>query len=212
MISELITFAGNIIIEYGALGVFLASILEEVVAPIPSSVVVLSSSFFLMNNHTLTLASLERLFLMVALPAAIGVTLGSLFSYGITYFAGKPFVDSWGKYLGLSWKDVEKLDKRFDKSHTDEFLLFALRFIPITPSVVVNAFCGFIRYDLKKFLIITFLGTLARVFMLGFVGWQFGNFYNYLSQQISILETITIAAVFVGIIIYLVYVFNKKRD
>lgn len=210
MINELIAFAGNIIVSYGAWGVFLASIIEELVAPIPSSVVVLGSSFFLMNDHTLTLASLERLFLMVALPAATGVTIGSLFFYGITYFAGKPFVDKWGRYLGLSWEDIEKLDKRFDQSYTDEILLFLLRFIPITPSIVVNIFCGFIRYDLKKFLIITFVGTLARVFMLGFLGWQFGNFYKYASQQVSLIENITIILVVVGIIIYFAYLLKNK--
>jgi membrane protein DedA with SNARE-associated domain len=214
-INSAVTIMGDIIINYGALGVFLASLAEEVIAPIPSSVVIIGSSFFIMTDPTITLASLGKLFFVIALPAAFGVTLGSLLFYGITYFAGRPFIERWGKYLGLSWQDIQELDKRFDESYTDEILIFALRVIPITPSIVINAFCGFIRYDIKKYLIITFFGTLLRVFMLGFIGWQFGNIYQNISQQFSAIETwgiILIVMFIIGIIIYLRKRMQKKSS
>ncbi len=206
ILNNTITLMRNVMMDYGALGVFLASLIEEMVAPIPSSVVIMTSSFLIMNDPLITIESLSKLFFIVALPAAMGVSLGSLIIYGITYMAGRPFVCRWGKYLGLSWQDIQDLDKRFDESYTDEILLFALRVFPLTPSIVVNVFCGFIRYDLRKYMTITFFGTLIRVFILGFIGWQFGTIYQVSSQQLSILETTTIiliAAILIGCVIYL---------
>ena len=52
-----------------------------------------------------------KLFIYIVLPAALGVTVGSLFVYAIAYFAGKPFLERWGKYLGISWEDLEKTER-----------------------------------------------------------------------------------------------------
>jgi membrane protein DedA with SNARE-associated domain len=210
MLGELITNVQHIVVAYGAFGVFLASIIEEVIAPIPSSVVVIGSSYFLMKDPTVSLISVEKLFFLIALPASIGVTIGSLFAYFITYYAGKPFIDKWGKYLGLSWDEIEIAEERFANTYKDELLLFFLRFIPITPSVVVNAFCGFIRYDIKKYILITFFGTLGRVFMLGFIGWQFGNFYQSISTQISYTENIAAVCILIAIIGFILYRIKRK--
>jgi membrane protein DedA with SNARE-associated domain len=210
MLGELITNVEHIVVAYGAFGVFLASIIEEVIAPIPSSVVVIGSSYFLMKDPTISIISVEKLFFLIALPASIGVTIGSLFAYFITYYAGKPFIDKWGKYLGLSWDEIEIAEERFANTYKDELLLFFLRFIPITPSVVVNAFCGFIRYDIKKYILITFFGTLGRVFMLGFIGWQFGNFYQSISTQISYTENIAAVCIIITLIGFIIYRIKRK--
>lgn len=210
LINSTIAIMRNVMIDYGALGVFLASFLEEMVAPIPSSVVIVTSSFLIMTDPVITLESIGKLFFMVALPAALGVTLGSAIIYGITYLAGRPFVCRWGRYLGLSWQDIQELDKKFDESYADEILLFALRVFPLTPSIVVNVFCGFIRYDLRKYLTITFFGTLIRVFILGFIGWQFGNIYLN-SQQLSLLEILTIIGILAILILGIIYLRKRMR-
>ncbi len=210
MLGELITNVEHIVVAYGAFGVFLASIIEEVIAPIPSSVVVISSSYFLMKDPYISLISIEKLFFLIALPASIGVTIGSLFAYLITYYAGKPFIDKWGKYLGLSWDEIEIAEDKFAKTRKDELLLFALRLIPITPSVVVNAFCGFVRYDIKKYIIITFFGTLGRVFILGLIGWQFGNFYQSLSTQISYMENIIAVGILIALLVFIIYRLKRR--
>src|SRR5438477_612068 len=83
---------------------------------------------------------------IVVIPAAAGITLGSLMVYGIAYWAGKPALDKWGKWLGLGWKDVEAIQKKFSEKSFDEWGLFILRCIPILPSVAISAFSGLIRY------------------------------------------------------------------
>ena len=193
---------------YGPLGVFLGSIVEEIIAPIPSTLVIMGTSFIMFKGAAISPESFFKLFINIVLPASLGVTIGSLFIYAITYFAGKPFLERWGKYLGVSWGDIEKAEERFEKSRSDEILLFLVRAFPVIPSVAISAFCGFIRFDLKKYIIITFLGTLVRAFILGFIGWQFGSMYQTVADEISYLEEISLVMVIIAVAAYALY---KKK-
>lgn len=157
MLNEIIVSLYNFFLDYGSLGVFLGSLLEEIIAPIPSTIVIIGSSFFIMGADPLNLEGFIKLLLYVSIPASLGLTLGSLFLYIIGYYLGKPFILKWGKYLGLSWEAVEKTNKKFAESKSDDMLLFSLRALPIVPSVVISTLCGFIRFNLKDYIIITFL-------------------------------------------------------
>ncbi len=197
---------------YGPLGVFIASIIEEVIAPIPSTIVIMGTSFIVLKDTMISPDAFLKLFLNIVLPASLGTTIGSLFVYSIAYFAGKPFLERWGKYLGVSWEDIEKTEKKFEESHSDEIVLFLVRAIPVIPSVAITTFCGFIRFDLKKYLIITFLGTLVRAFILGFIGWQFGSLYQTVADEISYLEEISIAVILIAIAAYIIYKKKLKKQ
>src|SRR3989338_9196485 len=106
MISQFVTFTEDLFLTYGAWGVFLASILEEVIAPIPSALVIMGASFSFMNGLSMNLASLFYFIGFVILPAAIGVTIGSWVIYFLGYFLGRPFLQKYGKYLGISWSSL----------------------------------------------------------------------------------------------------------
>jgi len=195
--------------NYGALGVFFGSILEQIIAPIPSSIVVLGSSFFIMKGNPLYLESFIRLFLNVVFPAALGITVGSLVYYYLSYKIGTPFIERWGKYLGVSVEDVQKVEERVNESRYNNLFLFAARCIPIIPSIAINLFCGLIRYPLKKYLVITFFGAMIQATILGIVGWQLGNAYLTYVDSLSTLTDIITVIIIIGIIYY---VFKKRRE
>lgn len=210
MFEELILYLESILLAYGPLGVFLGSIIEEIIAPIPSTLVIMGTSFIILKGAVISLETVYSLFINVVLPASVGVTLGSLFIYGLAYYLGKELIDRWGKYLGVSWENIEKAQDKFEESSSDEIILFVVRALPVVPSVAVNVFSGFLRYNLKKFVIITFLGTLVRAFILGFLGWQFGSFYQTIATEISYLEEISVAVIVIGLIIYFLWGKYKK--
>ncbi len=62
----------------GPLGVFIGTFLEEIIAPIPSALVIMGSSFLLMQNAPISIVSFQNLFLNIVLPATMGLTLGFL--------------------------------------------------------------------------------------------------------------------------------------
>ncbi len=207
---SIITVLEQFFINNGALGVFLGSILEQIIAPIPSSIVVLGSSFIIMKGTSLSSWAIETLILNISIPAAAGVTLGSLIYYGLSYKIGTPFIERAGKYLGVSVDDVKGVEKRVKQSRYENLFLFFARCLPIIPSIAISLFCGLIKYPLRNYLIITFFGALVQATILAVVGWQFGNFYISLADDISFLNDIIAVIIILGIIIYIIKSRRKK--
>lgn len=146
----IITVLHGFLTDYGTVGIFVGSIVEEIIAPIPSTAVIFLGSAFILNDKLISIYSFFDLFLYIALPAALGMTIGSLFIYLITYYVGKPFIDKWGKFLGLYWEDINLIKEKYKDKKSDDLVIFILRAIPIVPSIAITSFCGIIRYPLKK--------------------------------------------------------------
>ncbi|MDO5836842.1 MAG: VTT domain-containing protein, partial [Methanobacterium sp.] len=161
MFNSAVSSLEGFIISHGAWAVFTGSILEQIITPIPSSLVVLGSSFIIMKGTALAVGSLEMMFLNITLPAALGVTLGSLLYYGICYKIGTPFVERAGKYLGVSVEDLENVEKRIKESRYENLFLFSARCIPVIPSILISLFCGMIKYNPRNYVLITFSGALV---------------------------------------------------
>jgi len=210
MLEQIASQLQYFFIEYGVIGVFFANLIEEIIAPIPSSIIILGSSFFILEGQAININSILILIFQIAIPTASGATVGSLVIYGFCYQIGKPFISKWGKFFQIRWEDIEKTSEKFEEYSRDELILFLSRALPIVPSVAIGAFCGIIRYDLKKYVIITFLGGLIKAIIIGLIGWQFGNFYQEIGGHISFLEEVFIITTIIGIIGYIIY--NKKKS
>lgn len=214
MVEKFISYVQPIVVEYGALGVFLATLLEGIIAPIPSSIVPLTAGFFLLPVDGVFLEIVKASLFVVALPVAFGFTLGSLAAYGIGHYGGKPAIERSKKWLGFDWNDLEKIEKRLTRGSGDEIVLFILRLIPVIPGVAISVFCGIIRYPLKTFIVITFFGSMMRAFVLGVAGWYVGEAYVTYSDTIAGAEKyllIALAVAFISFIGYL-YVMKKRRE
>jgi membrane protein DedA with SNARE-associated domain len=213
VIENLLIFLEQNIIPIGAGGVFLAGVIEEVIAPIPSALVMTAAGFLFVSGPV-GADSIFKLILLVALPSAAGVTLGSLVVYGAAWWGGRALLDRWGRFLGLYWSDVEKLEAKLKESKKDEISVISARVIPIVPSVAISAFCGFIRMNLWKYLWITFLGMFIRAIILGSIGWQVGNVYHRYAEFISRLESllfIVIGLLAAGFACY-IFIENRKKN
>ncbi len=200
----------DVVLPLGVWGVFLASLIEEIVAPIPSSIVQMASGFIFLEGDFSARLLLD-MFLYISLPASFGVTIGSLPVYFLSYYYGKVVVDGWGKYLGISWSEIEKAEKRFSKGYRDEMTLFFIRNIPVVPSVAITAFCGLIRFNFKNYIIYTFLGTIIRSSILAILGWKVGGIYNQYAEQVSNYETIVLGGLFLIISSFVIYRYHYKN-
>ncbi len=174
--------------SYGAFGVLAGSIVEEIIAPIPSTVVILFGGFLLVPADATWIEAAGIVALKVMLPASVGMALGSLFPYYIARIGEKVAVDKFGKLLQVEWSTVEKAQAYFEGKKSESLLLFTVRAVPIIPSVVIAVFCGLIRMNVWKFIVYSFLGSLVRTFILGMVGWAVGSAYATYAKQISVAE------------------------
>lgn len=190
------------VLTHGAFAMFLLGIVEELAFFIPSTFVFLGAGFLLVPPDASFAAAFAITFVKIGLTSALGVTLGSLIVYPIVYIGGKPAVERWGKYIGLSWKSIAEAERRWTAGRMDEVALFFFRAIPIFPISVVSAVCGLIRLPWQEFLIYTFLGTVVRATGSSLVGWYVGKAYKHYAEQLATGEhyglALLIVLIFVG--------------
>ncbi len=210
MIESLITWLQAVILPLGASGVFLGSLIEEIIAFIPSAMVQMTSGFIFFAEKDFTWQLFITLILKVSIPASLGVAIGSLFIYGIAYYIGEPALEKYGKYIGFSKTELERFQKKFAHVRTDELFLFITRVLPIIPSVVPSVFAGLIRMPVGTYLFFTFMGTLIRATFYGFIGWRVGAFYMNYAKEADHLETIGLMIIIVGFIGFVLYHKYKK--
>jgi membrane protein DedA with SNARE-associated domain len=149
MIEYLIHFLQINILPLGFFGVFVASVIEEVIAPIPSALIMTMSGFLFVSGP-LSWNIISAVVFKVAIPAALGVTIGSYFIYFIAKLGGRFVIEKWGKYIGLFWTDIEKLQNRLSGTKKDEFIIGGARILPIVPSVAISAFCGILGMNVFR--------------------------------------------------------------
>lgn len=206
MIEQLVAYIQSLIAAYGPWGVLLATIIEEIIAPVPSAIVPLAAGFFLLPGDMAFIEVVARIIFVIALPVTVGISMGSVAVYALGYFGGKPIIERSKKITGISWVDVEKIEARISGGRTDELTLFVLRLIPIVPGVAISGFCGLVRYSFKKFLIITCVGAFIRALALGIVGWRVGELYTRYATVISGFEKqILLGSLVLAPIIFMLY-------
>jgi membrane protein DedA with SNARE-associated domain len=205
-IGESFTAAAiNWIRTLGLLGVFLGVIIESVIIPIPSPLIMMGAGFILISPELSFVEALFPLF-TIALVGALASTLGAYIAYGIGFFGGRPAIQKYKWIFGVSWEEVELINSRYEKRHSE--VIFSLRAIPIIPLSVISFIFGICRIKWTKFTFWTFLGTLPRCFILASFGWFVGKTYDTLAQTIDFIETLTLVLIVVLIVAYIIY---KKK-
>ncbi len=203
--ADILNWIMDSIRAYGAWSVFAGVIIESVIVPIPSPLIIMGAGFLLISAELHFVQALAPIFLQIVLPGAIASTLGAYIGYAIGYYGGKPLVDRWERFLGFSWQDVESLERRFQSGQVKTSIFF-LRALPIFPLSVISAAAGLLRLPINQFSLWTFYGTIPRCLLLGYLGWGLGETYQVLAKGIDkaegIVSGILILAI-LGVIIWL---------
>lgn len=187
---------------------FLGAFIEEVIAPVPSPLVMtLAGSMAASQNSPWTYL------LLLALFGSIGKTIGSYLIYVISD-KGEDFVlNKLGKFLGVSHKEVETIGKHLNKGWRDEVVLFLLRAVPIMPTAPVSIVCGLIKINLRTYLTSTFLGTLVRNIFYLYLGFTSVNALESLNEGIDSLEKFGYLILIVLVAALMGYIFyQRKKD
>ncbi|MBP7774757.1 VTT domain-containing protein [Candidatus Woesebacteria bacterium] len=187
--------------------VFIGSLLEEIIAPIPSPLVMLLGGSISAGQGS------PQLFIgLLALIGALSKTFGSLLIYIISDKAEDVVIDKFGKFLGVSHTDTEGLGKFFGQGKRDDIAIFLLRAVPVMPTAPVSVIAGLIKIDLKTYLVSTFLGLMVRNLIYLYLGYTSLGTLESLSEGFDSLEKIgyLILAVFAGVV--LLWMYRKRRQ
>jgi membrane protein YqaA with SNARE-associated domain len=151
-LSLLLQWADQVVGTFGYAGIFLVSAVgaASVIIPIISIDTIVFFSGSALNP------------LLVAVCAAFGATIGETVSYFIGRGGDKVLLKKHGG-------KIKELNAAFYK-YRGGVVIFFISVLPLIPFDVVGLFCGVIKYDLKKFYIITAAGRLVRYSVLAFAG------------------------------------------
>jgi 2,3-bisphosphoglycerate-dependent phosphoglycerate mutase len=145
---------------------FIGTIIEEILAPIPSPFVMgITGSIAKAQNKALLYL------LVIALIGAIGRVVGTSFLYLISDVAEDLIIGKFGNFIGISHEKVEKIGSRFDGTAKDYITLTFLRAIPVMPSSPLSVICGIVKLKFKVFVIGTFVGSIFRNLFFIYIGY-----------------------------------------
>lgn len=213
MIAELVIFLEELIRHLGVGGVLMASFVEEIVAPLPSPLVMTASGFFLLEGE-ISPDFLLALVFLIAIPYAVGVTLGSFILFGLFHKFGEDAVKRWGGWFGISWNKVEEIRNKMKGSRWDEATLFFLRVVPLVPSVTLSSVSGLVRMKLLNYTLITLFGVAIRAGIFATLGWYLGGAYRKYAETIGEVESVigyTFLFLFV-IILIAMFIYTQARN
>ena len=165
--SELIQVIHDMVLApsfYGGVAVLTTTLLNEILALIPYHILLSGQLLFL--EGPLSVELFRNLLLFVAVPVGLGTTIGSLVTYTLAYLGGKPAIERLGKYIKLSWTSVENVKNRLAGNWYDEVVFFALRAIPLLPSLPINVAAGLIRMRPITYIFLTLVGTIIKIMIL----------------------------------------------
>lgn len=196
--------------SHGAIAVFIGVIIESVIVPIPSPLIIMAAGTLLLPAEGGFGAALPPLLWLIVLPGAAASTLGGYFAYGIGYWGGKPLIDRGARFLGFGWGQVEKLEARL-KAGRVALAIVLLRALPIVPLSLVSAALGVMRWPLGPFSLWTFAGSVPRCLFLGWLGWLLRDAYAGLAHGLDRVETIVSGLIAVGMIALVLWLRARVR-
>lgn len=212
MISDIMQWVMELMRTHGQLSVFIGVIIEQIIVPIPSPMIIMGAGALLISPELSIPSAFLQILWIIVLPGTFASTLGSYIGYLISYYGGKALVVRFQRFLGVDWKEIENLEKRF-QGKKEALSIFFSRAIPIFPISLVSIFAGLLRVPVRPFTLYTFLGSIFRCLLLGFVGWWIGVTYEKVATQLDSVETIISILMLIvmgGVLGYLYYKFRRS--
>ncbi|MQL52796.1 DedA family protein [Desulfofundulus thermobenzoicus] len=181
----------------GYWGIAIGMAIESANIPLPSEVILPFGGY---------LVSTGRLdFFWAAMAGTIGGTVGSIFSYFLGLWGGRPFLLRYGPYVGISRKHLELAEYWFERY--GEVTVFFTRLMPIVRTFI-SLPAGISGMNFPRFVIYTFLGSLPWSFFLTYLGLKMGQHWQDLKYWFHRLDLMV-----VGILLVLLAacLFRRKR-
>ncbi len=200
LLSKVEIWAGSVPLD---LFVFLGSLIEEVIAQIPSPLVLITAGVFAEKQHF----SLVHL-LFLAVLASLGKTIGSWPFYFLADKMEHFITTRFGKFLGISHKGVEGIRKHFNGTYKDELVIVAARAIPFMPSVHVSIVAGFFKIKQWKYLRATFIGYFFRSLLFLYLGYQGLATYD---QGIGVTETVAGLLFVILLVVFIIWRLHLRK-
>ena len=138
-------------------------------------------------------------YVLVVLSGTSGAMLGNIVWYLSARALGldrlHPLIDKWGRWLTITWPEVQRADRWF-RSHGLIFV-FLGRLVPTVRSLV-SVPAGLLHMQFRRFLIASILGTGAWTALLTSAGFKLGENYARIDDVLGPISTGIMAMLAIG--------------
>ncbi|MEK7557832.1 MAG: DedA family protein [Patescibacteria group bacterium] len=169
IINVVTQFIINGISSLGYLGVGAMMAIESACIPLPSEIIMPFAGFLVATGKFSLLG--------VALAGALGCVIGSVIAYAVGIWGGRKFIEKYGKYILISYHDLDIADNFFNKYGSSA--IFFSRLLPVVRTFI-SLPAGIAKMNFNKFIIYTFLGSLPWCLALAYLGKKLGDHWNTL--------------------------------
>jgi membrane protein DedA with SNARE-associated domain len=199
ILGQIALFCINAISSMGYIGVGFLMMLESMIFPIPSELVMPFAGFLIAEG--------KMTFFWVVFSSIIGSLIGSLLSYYIGLRGGKRFLIKYGKYFLLDKEHLVKTEQWFSKK--GELTILIGRFIPVVRHFI-SIPAGFGKMNLKRFVLYTAIGAGIWNSFLMYIGFILGNNWESISHYSDYFSWGVLIILIIFGIYFVVNRLNKK--
>jgi len=186
--------------RFGYIGVVIAMTIESCAIPMPSELILPFAGWSVSRGLIEPLTSSPWSFWAAVLAGVLGNTLGSLASYAIGAYGGRPLVERYGRYVLISAHDLELAERWF--ARFGEATVFFSRMLPIVRTFI-SVPAGIARMPLWRFALFSILGAIPWVMLLVWGGMQLGDHWLELKQSLKGLDYLVAAAIIAAVGIFI---------
>lgn len=200
---NLIEWGTNLILDwisnYGYGGIMLLMALESACMPVPSEIVMPFAGYLVARDGVMSL-------LGVTVAGALGCTIGSIAAYVFGFYAGRPLILRYGKYILIREKHLVTAEEWFEK--WGDKATFIARLLPVIRTVI-SLPAGIAKMNFKKFVFYSFVGSVPWTFMLAYVGYVLGSEWESIKGVFRELDIVVVVAA-IAVVAY--YAYRMKRN
>ncbi|PZM84574.1 MAG: DedA family protein [Candidatus Melainabacteria bacterium] len=199
IIDPILQMIRDQVANWSYLGVVVMMAIESANIPLPSEAI-MPTAGILVNEGKMDIH-------LAALAGAVGCVLGSIPSYFLGLYGGRPFLQKYGKYFLLREKDMELADKWVNKY--GDITFFVCRMLPVVRTFISFP-AGVLKAHFWMFVGSTFIGSLIWCYFLTWVGIEFGK---NMEVFVDLWHKFDVAIVVVGLVLFGIYLkHHLKHD
>jgi len=164
LIDPALQMIKDCVANWGYAGVLVMMAIESANIPLPSEAIMPTAGILVQQG--------KMNFHLAALAGALGCLLGSIPSYLLGLYGGRPFLEKFGRWFLLRQKDLEAADRWVDK--WGDWAFFICRMLPVVRTFISFP-AGVLKAHFLVFCAFTFIGSWVWCYFLTYVGIKFGE-------------------------------------
>lgn len=200
-------FIINTITTLGYPGIFLLMLLEGLLLPIPSEVVMAFGGYLAFKSALPAELGVPA-FILLLIAGSVGNMVGAYLAYLLGDYGGIPLILRYGRYVMLDKKSIDKTQEWFNKYGNSS--VFLTRLVPVFRTFI-SIPAGIAKMNRVHFLGLTLAGAIIWDSLLIYFGYLLGPNWNNIIDAFNKFTDVALVAL-AAIIIWWVWSKTTKRN